>query len=75
MASVGPVSIVFEIDDSFQSYSSGIYNEPKCGTRIDHAMLLTGYGTDPVGGDYWIVKNSWGLLTSINFAASFLSRF
>ena len=21
--------------------------------------MLTGFGTDPVNGDYWIVKNSW----------------
>ena len=22
-------------------------------------VQLVGYGTDPVGGDYWLVRNSW----------------
>jgi len=26
---------------------------------IDHSITLTGFGTDPVLGPYWIVKNSW----------------
>ena len=29
------------------------------GKDIDHSITLTGYGTDPVRGDYWLVKNSW----------------
>lgn len=29
------------------------------GKGIDHSITLTGYGTDPTHGDYWIVKNSW----------------
>lgn len=48
------------IEDSFYDYEYGIYNEPNCGSDVNHAMLLYGYGTDPVGGDYWLIKNSWG---------------
>jgi C1A family cysteine protease len=62
VASTGPVSIVIRVEDSFYNYRSGVYFEPKCGQTINHAMLLVGYGTDPAGGDYWIIKNSWGKL-------------
>uniref|UniRef100_Q7M1Q7 Actinidain (Fragments) n=1 Tax=Actinidia chinensis TaxID=3625 RepID=Q7M1Q7_ACTCH len=35
-------------------YSSGIFTGP-CGTAIDHAVTIVGYGTEG-GIDYWIVK-------------------
>ena len=43
----------------FQFYSSGIINSNACGTDLDHAVLVIGYGTE-YGVDYWLLKNSWG---------------
>lgn len=45
---------------SFQLYRSGVYYEPRCSSfRLDHALLVVGYGTLE-GKDFWIAKNSWG---------------
>jgi hypothetical protein len=53
VAAVGPVSMVTCVEESFWNYESGVYYQPNCCTDIQHAMLIVGYGTDPVGGDYW----------------------
>jgi|EP01043_Picozoa_sp_COSAG02_P049734 hypothetical protein len=26
--------------------------------KMDHGVAVVGYGTDEVGGDYWIIRNS-----------------
>ena len=55
---LGPVSVGVDASDTaFKFYKSGIIKK-RCGTAIDHAVLLVGYGTDK-GVDYWLVKNSW----------------
>lgn len=55
-----PISVSIEADQTvFQSYTSGIISSSKCGTSLDHAVLVVGYGTD-AGKDYWLLKNSWG---------------
>ncbi len=57
---VGVVSVSIEADRScFQSYSSGIFDNTNCGTSLDHAVALVGYGSSN-GTEYWILRNSWG---------------
>jgi len=51
-----PVSIAIEADQpSFRFYESGVYDDPGCGSNLDHGVLVVGYTEDA-----WIVKNSWG---------------
>lgn len=62
LADKGPLAIAVDASlDSFQNYKSGVYDDPRCSHNMNHAVLLVGYGTDDIGGDYWLIKNSWGL--------------
>ncbi|OAY85826.1 Fruit bromelain [Ananas comosus] len=45
--------------DNFQYYNGGVFSGP-CGTSLNHAITIIGYGQDSSGTQYWIVKNSWG---------------
>jgi C1A family cysteine protease len=55
-----PISIGIEADRRvFQQYSSGIFDSTQCGTQLDHAVMLVGYGSEN-GQDYFILRNSWG---------------
>ena len=44
---------------SFQLYSSGVFTNTNCGTQLDHATNVVGWGTEG-SMDYWIMRNSWG---------------
>ena len=57
-----PVSVAIQANvSSFRFYSNGIYSDPMCGNKLDHGVLLVGYGYDlEYDMDYWIIKNSWG---------------
>jgi C1A family cysteine protease len=61
LAHVGPLAIAVDASsDTFQNYHGGVYNDPACSTKINHAVVLVGYGIDHIGGEYWLVRNSWG---------------
>ena len=54
-----PISVLIEADKAvFQQYKSGIFDSPECGTQLDHATLVVGYGVEN-GTKFWIMKNSW----------------
>lgn len=60
--SLGPIAISAAAEP-WQLYEKGVFSSKNCGTDIDHAIQLVGFGTsDGVLGksDYWLVRNSWG---------------
>lgn len=69
VASVPTVSVGIDASHAgFQYYFDGLYTEPFCYKTykaIDHAISVVGYGTGASNtdgeGDYWLIKNSWGV--------------
>lgn len=64
VATLGPVAAAIDASrDSLQFYSDGVYFDPECANRPDdmnHAILIVGFGTEPNGQKYWLIKNSYG---------------
>eukprot|EP01117_Protostelium_nocturnum_P007071 TRINITY_DN2538_c0_g1_i1.p1 TRINITY_DN2538_c0_g1~~TRINITY_DN2538_c0_g1_i1.p1 ORF type:complete len:337 (+),score=86.34 TRINITY_DN2538_c0_g1_i1:127-1137(+) len=63
----GPLSVCVDAN-SWQDYQSGVMTASQCAefNLLDHAVQLVGYNTDPVAGNYWIVRNSWNTDWGIN---------
>lgn len=56
---IGPLAV--NVQASWRDYHSGVFDGCKDLSRvtIDHVVQLVGYGIDPDGGNYWLVRNSW----------------
>lgn len=65
VAKYGPQVVAVFASSNFQRYGSGVFQDTteKCFSgqcdQVNHAVLVVGYGTDPLFGDYWLIKNSW----------------
>ncbi|TQD68898.1 hypothetical protein C1H46_045569 [Malus baccata] len=54
-----PVSVSIHASPAFQHYSGGVFTGDDCGTKLNHAVTIIGYGTTEDGTPYWLIKNSW----------------
>lgn len=66
VAEHGPISVGLDASGTLgvllpwlQFYKKGVASPRWCSTKIDHGVLIVGYGEED-GKKYWIVKNSWG---------------
>ncbi|KAG8316321.1 hypothetical protein J6590_053440 [Homalodisca vitripennis] len=68
VATIGPVSVCIDASlKSFYLYKQGVYRPKGCSTvDLDQSVLTVGYGNVKKGGDYWLLKNSWGTSWGMN---------
>ena len=57
----GPIAIALDANSFlFRFYESGVIDlDPEYSNRLNHAVMLVGFGEDE-GGEHWIIQNSWG---------------
>lgn len=56
IGNIGPVyGTMYASSSAVRNYRGGVIYDPRCSTRINHAITIVGYTSDA-----WIIKNSWG---------------
>jgi len=62
----GPLAVCFQVGMGFGNYKGGVFRQEAAlprqhhWDRVNHAVLITGWGQTKDGHKYWKVKNSWG---------------
>lgn len=62
----GPLAVCFQVGLGFGNYKGGVFRQEAAlprqnhWDRVNHAVLITGWGKTKDGHKYWKVKNSWG---------------
>ena len=59
VATIGPIAAAI-CANKIQFYAGGIFDAADSEEKLNHAVLVLGYGTEN-GRDYWLIKNSWGI--------------
>lgn len=57
----GSVTVAIDAMNSvLMNYTGGVITSGYCGTNLDHAVVVVGYGKESNGQEYFLVRNSWG---------------
>ncbi|CAJ0949223.1 unnamed protein product, partial [Mesorhabditis belari] len=62
---IGPLAVSLFASNHFRynyTKDSGVYRDDPCSDqKVNHGVLLVGYGVDEKEGPFWLIKNSWGV--------------